>query len=97
MDNLVGKSFYANMWEGILIVRGKLYFEEDGFGFRAFKALGSISKIQYKEIVSIQEQNTLVIIPNGIGINLRSGHKMVFAVNNRRLIMDFLNSMISHG
>ena len=96
MENLVEKSFYANMWEGLFVHKGKIYFEEDGFVFKT-KVIFTIPKVHYNEINSVQEANTLGIIPNGISVNYRKGQKLVLAVNNRRTVMDFLNSMISHG
>ena len=95
MENLIGKQFYANMQDGIVLSKGKIYFEENGLVFKASSIPFNTLKIQYKDLVSIKEQNTLGIIPNGVGVSFGNGQKRVFAVNNRRSVIEFLNSMMS--
>lgn len=88
------KSIAANYFMDFEAVGGKIYFDEHGFTFKphALNIQTGDTRIEYKNISTIQKSNTLGIVPNGMLVFTKDGMKHRFVINNRKKVIEFLES-----
>ena len=84
--------YSANLMRGIEGVGGKLKITEKELIFNphSFNIQKKVLKIPIREIVSVRERNTMGIIPNGIGIETKSGVVYKFVTWKREDIMKLI-------
>lgn len=94
MKDLVNKAVTANYLQGMQTLTGKLYFYEDGFSFKADSVNGVIDKgkILYRTVTAVNKRNTLGLIPNGLSVLLDNKDELIFVLNGRNTVRDFLLS-----
>ena len=82
----------ANLLEQSLTFSGKIFFELDGYVFKARGANGWINKgkIFYKDIRDIELRNTFGCIPNGLLIRTDDGQEYRYVLHNRKQIRTYL-------
>lgn len=97
MKDYIGKTVKANYYRGIEAVGGHIHFDKTGLVFNSHGAniQTGETRIEYKDINSVNKRNTLGFVPNGISIftNDKVQHKLV--VYNRSSILEFLERIIS--
>ncbi len=96
MKDYVGKKISANCFVGLEAVGGKIHFDDSGLTFKAHSL--NIQKdeirIEYADILSVDKCNTLNIAPNGIIIFTKDDFEYRFVINNRKSVIEYLNSML---
>ena len=86
----------ANLFRGIESVGGKMKITNTELIFEPHKVnvqKGPLS-INIQDIKEVEKRNTLLLVPNGLKVIVKSGEEYKFVVNNRGKIMDYLNSQI---
>lgn len=91
------KSIAANYFMDFEAVGGKIYFDGHGFTFKphALNIQTGNTRIEYENISAIQKSNTLGIVPNGMLVFTKDGVKHRFVINNRKKVIEFLESRCS--
>ena len=76
----------ANHFVGMESVGGKLYLTNQRLFFKSHALNVQVHEASYRldEIVSMKPRNTLGIIPNGMGVLLKSGQEERFVVYRRQ-------------
>lgn len=82
----------ANLFRGKEAVGGHLHFEDQQMVFQshAFNIQTGATAIPYADIVDVQPCNTMGIVPNGMLVSIRDGHKYQFVVWKRKELMAFI-------
>jgi len=95
---MINKEVAANLFRGMEAVGGHLIFEENEMIFKShrFNIQTGETCIPYKDISNAVKCNTLLIIPNGILINMKNGTCYRFVVWKRNEIISFINSRTNH-
>ncbi|MBN1582026.1 MAG: hypothetical protein JXA89_15080 [Anaerolineae bacterium] len=75
----------ANHWRGAESVGGKLLLTNMRLHFQSHKVNIQTHDVSYPiwEIVSVEKQSTLGVVPNGIVVTLKDGHQERFVVDDR--------------
>ena len=86
----------ANLFRGIEGVGGKLRITDTRILFEPhfFNIQKGNLEIPLKEILLIGKRNTMLLIPNGIYVQLKSGVVYRFVVNERERIIDLITKYI---
>lgn len=97
MEDYIGKTIKANYYRGLEAVGGHIYFDKSGLIFDSHRAniQTGETRIEYKNINSVNKRNTLGFIPNGISIFTNDKVQHKFVVYNRSSILEFLDRVIS--
>lgn len=80
-DSELVESYYCGYYTGNFYQRGVFYIFSCHICYNGRYALSGSStteKICYKDIVAIERKNTVVVLPNGIEIEVKSGKKYFF-------------------
>jgi hypothetical protein len=86
----------ANLFRGMEAVGGHLFFEEDEMIFRSHRLNLQVGEthIPYKDISNVVKCNTLLVVPNGILVNMKNGNPYQFVVGKRNEIISLINNQI---
>lgn len=97
MEDYIGKTVKANYYRGIEAVGGHIYFDKTGlvFGSHLANIQTGETRIEYKDINSVNKRNTLGFVPNGLSIFTNDKVQHKFVVYNRSSILEFLERVIS--
>jgi len=74
----------------LMVTDQRVIFETDALDLET----GLIS-VTYKKIKKVKSVNTLMVIPNGIELELKSRDKFRFAVWKRKELLELINKKIS--
>ena len=86
----------ANLFRGLESVGGKMKITDKEIIFTPHKI--NVQKkplsININDIKEVEKRNTFYIVPNGLGIVVKSGEEYKFVVNNRQKIITHLNEQL---
>ena len=85
IENYIKKG-HANMWKGWEAAGGTLYLTKDHLIHVPHKlnVQNNEHTIELSNIESITLSNSLLLVPNGLTVHLKSGEKKKFVVNKRK-------------
>lgn len=94
MKDYTDKRIHANYFRGIEAVGGKIYFDGGGLTFKShhINIQKGETRIEYTDILNADICKTLNLVPNGIVIHTKDGLEHRFVINNRKSIIEYLNS-----
>lgn len=94
MKDYTNKTINANCLQGLQTLTGKLTFEKDGFIYKADSVNGAVNKgkILYADILKVNKKNTFGLIPNGLSIILKNHTEIVYVINCRNEVFNYLVS-----
>jgi hypothetical protein len=82
----------ANMFRGIEAVGGRMKITDKRIIFEphAVNLQKMVAEIPLSQVTDVTPHNTLMIVPNGILVRLKSGVKYKFVVRGRERLIDII-------
>lgn len=86
----------ANLFKGAEAIGGNLVINSTELSFEPHKMniQKEIVSLKMRDIKKVEKRNTLLMIPNGMKVIVKSGEEYNFVVNNRIKIIDYLQTQI---